>query len=89
MSRGVIRPLKTGGFSICYSPEDRVGLGRCRHIRNSMSLTIDVDNGTKMCCIGSEVIKNTDKDKVRNYLESLASVPEETKNKIIDFFDNL
>lgn len=30
--KGVLRPLKSGGFSYCKSPEHLVGKGRCNHL---------------------------------------------------------
>lgn len=32
---GVLRPLKTGGYSLCYAAEENVGKRKCNHIADT------------------------------------------------------
>lgn len=82
---GVIRPLKSGGYSICRSPEELVGKGRCKH-KLGISFKLK-DDGSMVCNVGEEETK--DEKQINNYLKSLGdTISEEKKEKILMFFED-
>ncbi len=81
MSKGVIRPLKTGGYSLCTSPDNLVGKGRCKHIL-AESLKFDGDNDdTRFISIGDNKVE--DEEEVNKYIANIGSDLSDDKRKRI------
>lgn len=86
MAQGVMRPRKDGGFSICYSPEDKVGKGRCNHVLGFASIVWNEDNDLSMIDMSGN---NIDKNHIFSYINNIAkSLPDEKKKKLVDYFKN-
>lgn len=91
----VLRPLKSGGFSYCSSPEDKVGQGRCQHLPGIVFKQKTTDNGCT--CVEIDSIDNNTtnipksmmkKDELDTYTKQIAvELDDEKKKRIIDFFN--
>ena len=83
-----MRPLKTGGFSLCSCPDDLVGKGRCRHVLGFASIVWDYDNLKMVDMDGNEI--GSKKEDLVNYLSaSCNEISEDKKQKILEYFNNL
>lgn len=87
MAQAVMRPRKSGGFSICRSPEDCVGKGRCDHVLGFASIVWNSEKGdlTMIDMSGN----NIDTSKIDDYIKNIsASLSEEKKQKLVKYFRN-
>lgn len=87
MEVNMIRPLKTGGCSVCKSPDDRVGKGRCQHIMD-MKQTIKIEWDGE-AYIGNVSIDEVDiqvnQQKIKDFIKSIEdSLTQEEKQSILE-----
>lgn len=84
-----MRPLKTGGWSLCSCPDELVGKGRCRHMLGVAQIVFD-DEADKMKLVNVEGMDISGNSKaIQDCLDKIPEIDEEKKIKLLDYFNNL
>lgn len=88
----VLRPRKDGGCSMCNSPEDKVGKGRCVHIAGGGSRPIDivhVTRGLYQVTIDdqSAVEIRAGEESIRTFFQEMPKLSDEKQREIIKFLE--
>lgn len=82
-----MRPLRTGGYSMCSCPDELVGKGRCRHVLGIAQVIYDdKENKVKMVNMDGLTVSGNDNDEIHAMLNKIPQLPEETVNKLLDYF---
>lgn len=82
-----MRPLRTGGYSMCSCPDELVGKGRCKHVLGIAQVIYD-DRDSKIKMVnmdGLNVSDNSSKD-IKDMLGKIPQLPDDTVNKLLEFF---
>lgn len=80
----VIRPLKTGGCSICNASEENVGLRRCNHT-HGQTLQVEKVNGVNYVEVNDEKeIKENEKEVVTYIKELSTKLTKEEKEELVN-----
>lgn len=90
MAQKVMRMSRNGGMSLCASPEEKVGKGRCHHILNSNDVAVNF-NKNDNCYYASisdknlESVKIKDNEKdIKEYINKLSlEIDKDKKDKIL------
>lgn len=79
----VIRPLKTGGCSICNASEENVGLRRCNHIGGN-TIPVEKVGGVQFIPVNEDKDVKQEEKKVISYIKDLSTkLTKEEKEELI------
>lgn len=89
----VMRPRRDGGYSLCSSPDELIGKGRCCHVLGdekcpSLNVTsiqrgmyeVDMDGNGKVSIQG-------DQESIKRFFDSMAKLDDEKVRKILNFLE--
>lgn len=89
----VIRPRKDGGYSLCSSPDELVGKGRCCHVLGgecnpSLNVTSIQRGMYEVDMDGNKVSIQGDQDAIKKFFDSMHKLDDEKVRKILDFLES-
>lgn len=79
----VIRPLKTGGYSVCRASEENIGKRRCQHIGGSNVQSFPVQKTQGLETINVEEVKNKKEKDIRSYFNKLTNALSDKDRNLI------
>jgi hypothetical protein len=88
----ILRQTKNGNLSLCSSPNDKIGKGRCNHVIGDINIKIVYDPQEKNYSVnvsdsGINMTEKESKEKIASLINNIHPLPEQTQRKILDFLE--